>query len=282
MRIIRSGVCLWAPRQSAMKLMLVPWLEMLNLFVENPQYKHFLCGMTHDNGYARILNQYSDKSNKITLLDAGPSANELRHLQFNRWTLPSVFRSNHFLRRQVEYPSQTAESQATEAASSTGSNSNLSMPMQSGTMHNTQNAGRNEIWLNASGARIDAPPRGGFPPKAKSTLEKRIKSSSVTLCPAHYLSSCLNSECALTHSVQLSEDEKAALRYKMRTFLCKEGSSCRSFDCFWSHVCPFNVNCHWGLGCKFSAYHGIDRAVHTRLQPPSTPVVEPAALVSDI
>ena len=244
---------------------------MLHLFIENPQYKHFLCGITHDNGYARTLNQYSDQSSKIILLDAGPSAKELRYSQFNRWTLPSVFRSNLFPQRQVEYATQSSEGQATETASSTGLDNHPSMPIWPGTTHNP------EIWLNANGARIDAPLRGGFPPKAKVALEKRINSSGVALCFKYYLSTCLDPQCALNHSLLLTQDEKAALRYKTRTSLCKDGSSCRSFDCFWSHICPFDTNCHWGLGCKFSAYHGIDRVVHKRLQPPLTPIVKPPA-----
>ena len=252
---------------------------MLNLFIDSPQHKHFLCGITHDNGYARILTQYSDKINRITLLEAGPSANEFRNLKFDKWSFPSVFRQHHFPRRYVEYGSQTAEPQATEAATSTGSENGSPLPTQLSNTQDSHTEVKNEIWLNENGARIDAPRT--YSNKAKKTLDKRLKSRGITLCNAHYLGTCPNSQCALSHSEQLSRDELAVLRYRARILPCYDGLSCRSYDCFYGHTCPYDGNCTFGQKCKFFAYHGVDRVVKSKLQQQPTLVAEPSAPIVD-
>ena len=253
--------------------------EMLRLFIDSPQYKHFLCGITHDSSYARVLNQYSDRLDRITFLKAGSLARELRHLKFGKWSFPSVFRQDHLSPKDVKNVSQTAKSQTSDATSSDGSGKPSSDAANEHYVRRPRPVGRIEMRVNEHGARIDAP--RSCPYKTKKALKKRLKSGGIKLCYAYHLSTCFDPHCAYSHSEELSQDETAALLYKVRTMRCPDGSSCHSFDCFKGHVCPYDENCRKGPKCKFATYHGIAKTPSTTIERRSTPVISPLTPLSD-
>ncbi|KAF2651412.1 hypothetical protein K491DRAFT_90377 [Lophiostoma macrostomum CBS 122681] len=70
-------------------------IESLKLYVGNSHCRHILFGCSHDNGYARILENYATEEvymDQITLLEGAPFEKELRVLPFRTTKFPGLFR----------------------------------------------------------------------------------------------------------------------------------------------------------------------------------------------
>lgn len=70
--------------------------ESFKLFSEYPQCRRLLLGCSHDNGYARLLEEYADQEalrNKVILLEGVPFEKELVSLPYKTDKFPGVFRS---------------------------------------------------------------------------------------------------------------------------------------------------------------------------------------------
>ena len=237
---------------------------MPQLFINNPQYKHFLCGFTHDNGYVRNIKPYSDRAKQIALLEAGPSALEFRDLPFEKWSFPSVFRSQLFAQQ-----GSLKQSRVIKAARATDSKDSQGQPAGTASAKSTKGAkapGKKEILLNKKGQRVDPPFLEEVSSETKKALDQREEETGSKWYYDHYLGSCTRPSCPKIHQEQPADDQPLALRYKARILVCPKGSQCRSFDCFRSQMCTFS-DCGRGTGCRFRGLHNVDEKVEQTIVP---------------
>ena len=112
------------------------------------------------------------------------------------------------------------------------------------------------VLLNANDERIDDP-LGKLDPEAERSLKKRTEEAR-PCHDFHLRGTCYTSCCAYSHEPRLTPQETIALRHRARRLPCSRGSSCRSGDCWYGHMCP-QVNCYLPNTCRFRAFHDIDR-----------------------
>ena len=67
------------------------------------------------------------------------------------------------------------------------------------------------------------------------------------------------------HDERLDQQEILVLKHKMRKKVCFGGSWCRSFDCYYDHVCPY-PQCYYGSNCQFKFVHQVDGIVVSVVQ----------------
>ena len=71
------------------------FIDSLKLYVGDSHCRHILFGCSHDNGYARVLEDYATEDvymDRITLLQGAPFEKELRVLPFRTTKFPGLFR----------------------------------------------------------------------------------------------------------------------------------------------------------------------------------------------
>lgn len=88
--------------------------ENFKLYLGNPQCQQILLGVSHDNGYATLLEEHASneaRSSRITLLEGVPFARELGDLKrsFRTTNFPGLFRSSKIDIRRIN-PSAPATS----------------------------------------------------------------------------------------------------------------------------------------------------------------------------
>lgn len=77
--------------------------------------------------------------------------------------------------------------------------------------------------------------------------------------------------CAFAHLSDLSRGEIYAQARRIRLTRCVTGSACRSFQCFYGHVCPYGADCTKGNKCHFKKVHDKDTtAVAVLIYAPGT------------
>ncbi|KAK4638927.1 hypothetical protein QC761_703310 [Podospora bellae-mahoneyi] len=268
--------------------------KLFEMMEKNIQCKFLALAGCHDNGYATFLESYRNNP-KIRLLETTPAAADFRNCHFDRFSIPTVFRSEAVpskpgssrpvtnklatvtTQAMMNSPSPKPPSPALTTAfrpkpaeaTSNGGNSYAAIgkaaPSQtfsivSSKKKNTQQA---FILFNRDDERVDAPlPKAD--PLVVKRMEEQAKAIGANFCNRYHLSpngtGCkAGDNCSYYHSeTKLSKQEILALKHKTRKIVCNNGSICDDFSCNLGHHCQSPVGCYFGSECRFSKFHGMD------------------------
>lgn len=224
---------------------------------------------------------------RITLLKTLEFEVETALKSFNIVKFPSVFKStNDFAFKPEpslgEYQAhqdltEDSESSTVQDGPDVGQSSNSSIsdkppnpqpkgissegaPRLSVKKSSTWNPHRAIVLLNLNDERIDAA-LGKVDPEAERSLKKRSEHGR-PCHDFHIRGVCYTVTCPYSHEPRLSPQETLALRNRARLLPCIRGSSCRSAECWYGHMCP-QEDCHLPSTCRFLSFHGMDRTAVT-------------------
>ncbi|SLM38344.1 Zinc finger, CCCH-type [Lasallia pustulata] len=268
--------------------------EIFKLHLYDCHCRHIFFGCSHDNGYARLLEEtQADRPvlERITLLEGVPFEKELAGLksQYKSAKIESLFRSTKINVYQQPYYQQPTAPQAlpapyqspyqpgaarTPSASTTSSSMN---PMASSwastaistpphvtspppTPKPTASKTTNEIPRNRYGQRVD--------PYMEYDKNEVKRVQKIHMCNVHYLRhDCpYGDECTHDHFYSPNKNELKTLKYVARMTPCRFGTDCDDAKCIYGHRCPSGIegrkDCRFGENCRFDRdMHGIDMNV---------------------
>lgn len=224
------------------------------MFVENRHCRHIVFGGCHDNGYVPFLDPYSKRALHITLLETAAPGREFKSLQFKTSRFPLVFSS-----RVVPAKHPTAaiplNNKSYASTISNGEEISTATIQAAGLLWND---GKRTISLNSKGQRLD-PKLAKYQHKAAVYLKQREMQE--TLCYDYHLTKKCKGPCTFSHE-PIAPEQILVLRHWKRKMPCDQKAQCRSFDCYYGHVCPYpSKDCHKGSKCPFDALHDIDPIV---------------------
>ncbi|EEP83006.1 predicted protein [Uncinocarpus reesii 1704] len=272
-----------------------PSLEYFKLNLYNCHCHQIFLGCSHDNGYARILEDLlADRElvGRISLVEGVPFEKELASIK-------SSYRVTKFdaLFRDSKVPSSIGPSleswMGTVRSLPTGAHPRPTSPYPSNNGRarvnsNSSGAPNPQTWASATAAAASAPltdltvsskpstpsprvvernkygqrvDRLDFKTVPKDEL-KRVKK--LKLCNQYFLlGECPNISCYHTHDYKLSKNERIILQAVARMTPCHFGTDCDDPGCIYGHRCPQSEvgkkDCYWGENCRFDiSEHGID------------------------
>ncbi|KAI9760891.1 MAG: hypothetical protein M4579_001392 [Chaenotheca gracillima] len=254
--------------------------EVFKLHLYDCHCRQILFGCSHDNGYARLLEEFTTDegcSSRITLLEGVPFERELislkRHFKHTRFD--SLFRSSKIeLQRPIQatpsLPARALSNGPTATAStpltwaSTAATFTASTPPQ--TPHPTSQTSSDPhtpgILQNKYGQRIDSDTKYD---KADMARVKGLK-----MCNVHVLrNDCpFGSSCVHGHEYKPTASELATLRHIARQQPCRFGTACEDAKCMYGHRCLGNpCSFVYNGGCRFpTEMHGVDTQVVKRVR----------------
>ena len=253
--------------------------------------RQILFGCSHDNGYARLLEDIADSTilDNITLLEGVPFEKELAQLRSKYQTtrFEGLFRTskiNVYPKNQLDFtarprtngsPLSSSDLQSQQQPSQKSSSLPRQPPASPVVSHTL-----NPLASTWATAAMTAPlPTASSPPisqplhnpkqqvlrnrygqrldpivKYDPNELKRIKT--LKLCNIHYLrKDCPFDPCEHDHNYKLNKNELATLRFLSRFIPCHFGSECDDISCIHGHVCPNGVDgrkdCRFGDTCRF-------------------------------
>lgn len=249
-----------------------------------------LLGCSHDNGYARLLEEtMADRElmGRISLIEGVPFERELASIKesYRVTKFENLFRDKKITTAApwdvwgVGSHTQPIYSSASSAANQPDAHLARAASNSSGSATSTwatttaAMANANFTDLTASKPSTPAPPsvernkygqrvdRVDFKaiPKDELNRVKKLK-----LCNLHFLlGECPNLNCYHTHDYKLSKNERWILQAVARMTPCHFGTECDDAGCIYGHRCPQSEigrkDCYWGSNCRFdTAQHGID------------------------
>jgi hypothetical protein len=224
--------------------------------VKNPTCCHIVFGACHDNGYVRMLEDFTEDGalvTRITLLHSFSVGKEFRTLPFQSTTM-DIFRTYLPAPPEVQTPnSGRKDSMMATSHDSTGVTwaSLAKSDSSSNKDKKSKTAPYEQVRVNAVGERIDAPlPK---PPQAAVTSwNHKIKVVNMRYCRLYQLIRNCSGGCGYSHG-PLSDDEKLVYRSHLRLEVCRTGLDCRDAKCVYGHNCSCKKQ-----SCKFSKeMHGI-------------------------
>ncbi|KAH8696668.1 CCCH zinc finger protein [Talaromyces proteolyticus] len=259
----------------------------LNLY--NCHCHQIFLGCSHDNGYARLLEETIadiELLGRISLVEGIPFERELESIKnsYRVTQFPDLFRTTKIVVKTplkthtaMLSPHPTGATLTRTSTNTSSSSSNTPISSSSWASVTALNPGDVTLQLNKPsspaptsepvvqrnkvGQRID---RMDFKNLSKDELN-RVKK--MKLCNLFFLlGSCPNTNCYHDHDHKLTRDEKEVLRAVARMTPCHFGMSCEDPKCIYGHRCPQSEvgkkDCHWGSNCRFEpAQHGIDLTV---------------------
>lgn len=238
-------------------------------------------GCSHDNGYARVLEDVqSDASSLLSLLEGVPFEREIENLRlhFRATKFENLFRDRKINVEQYVQQQQTFQSLAASVRT-------VSPSAADPVSVNISTASIPQTWASAATALVASPPHTPAPSQAQlpaiarnrhgeridSELKydrfdvKRVKA--IKMCNVHFLrGECeYATSCTHSHSYKPSKSELATLKYVVRLAPCRMGHDCDDPKCMYGHHCPSGDPCSMGENCRFSdEKHNIDmRAVRS-------------------
>ncbi|EON70086.1 hypothetical protein W97_09352 [Coniosporium apollinis CBS 100218] len=265
--------------------------ETFKLYLYDFHCHHILFGCSHDNGYARLLEEYTTDQgfvSRITLLEGVPFEKELVTLPFMTKKFENLFRSQitpfappglgttplygnpisnqAFPLRPTKEPSTPTLATTWAAAVQKPAPSPSLTPAAplKATTASTLALTPTAILHNRKGQRVDPAVRNYD--KEEVSRVKRLK-----MCNVHFLRrDCpFGSACTHRHDYKPTATELQTLRLVARMAPCDYGSACQDVKCIYGHVCPApqkkgmgGKGCIFGETCKFPMeLHGIDLEV---------------------
>jgi hypothetical protein len=203
---------------------------------------HVLFGASADNGYARLLGQYSandDLAKRITLLKGPPFAPELAVLspKFKTESFSSVFRVTKLPNRYAPFsttlPPQTRTPAATNYASAAAKAPPSPPPETKSTPSDLKKAQKPKAAFNSAGERVDLPI--SVSQREVSALKQR------KMCNYwHLTGDCYSPDCPHEHGTRLTGKDLDTLRYIARLTPCVT-LRCVDEDCFYGHTTQMNL-----------------------------------------
>ncbi|KAI9890944.1 MAG: hypothetical protein M1814_003445 [Vezdaea aestivalis] len=252
--------------------------EQFKLNVYDCHCKQILFGCSHDNGYARVLEEYtSDVAavGRVALLRGVPFEREIARLQehFKTMGFEGLFRETklvvHSPINRSQAPAVVSQLVAPIITRSVSTNSNgsatsgayaaaaaLPPPPKSATPPlSAQTAGPLSVPRNRYGQRID--------PVLQYDRNTIKQVRGLKLCNSHFLrGDCPYDPCSHDHFYKPSKAETNTLRYIARMAPCRHGSACSDVRCIYGHCCPAGDPCAFGDSCRFpDDMHNMDTNV---------------------
>ncbi|MCJ1339697.1 hypothetical protein MMC09_004987 [Bachmanniomyces sp. S44760] len=266
--------------------------ELFKLYLHNSHCRHILFGCSHDNGYARLLEDISDRPviDSVTLLEGVPFERELAALKskYETTRFNGLFRTS----KVNMYPQY---SQGLAPPTSQSQSSSYQSPYQNLTQRSSTSATLNpaaNTWANAaiaappthmasppptpkpqsSSARIHGIQRNRFgervDPIMKYDKEEVNRVRKIKMCNVHFLrGDCpYGDECTHTHFYKPNKNEIQTLKFVARGTPCRFGTACDDEKCIYGHNCPVAKpgakECIFGDNCRFDKdMHGVDSKV---------------------
>ncbi|KAL9137811.1 MAG: hypothetical protein Q9175_000983 [Cornicularia normoerica] len=275
--------------------------EIFKLHLYDSHCRRILFGCSHDNGYARLLEDVADISirHRITLLEGVPFERELSQLKSTYQTtrFEALFRTTKINIYNQQYPQPLGlppPGLPPPQVQQTMGLPPYQSPYQPGiarTISASPSAPLNPAAPTWASTAMTAPSQMASPPPTpqptanvtKQVLRnrygqridpivsydpnevKRIKK--LKMCNVHFLrGDCPYDPCTHDHFYKPNKNEMATLKYVSRMTPCKFGSDCDDLKCIYGHRCPNDVegkkDCRWGENCRFEReLHGLDRAI---------------------
>jgi len=208
----------------------------LKWHIDNYNCRSIILGVSHDNGYARVLDliatDHREMMNKIVLLEGPPFARELEALPFEKIKYADVFNPEKFDAYQIPrsapavgpppglLPSQMKVYNPIAPPSSYAAAVNTTPPSPPSS--------------KSSPALQKATPV--FSETAIKDAVRRIKSLQPKPCNNHYLKGeCTWDECRFKHDYKLKPDELQAMKKLAGLKPCNYGKDCINEKCYYNH-----------------------------------------------
>jgi len=218
-----------------------------------------ILGVSHDNGYARILSSIladGEDHSRISLVEGVPFGREFNSLPFSRIIWSDLFLSkkvdawipDFVLRQQKQHQWQRADRDKARAGGRDATGSQFEF-------HPTPES--------AHGPNLPPPPpyeniptserkRGKThpPPIPRPPLPLLHRVHRDSPCWNHYLGlGCpFPDRCGHSHVRVLSADEMTALRFIAQGFRCQQGHKCKNPTCYYGHRCQVTGVCNGNCG----------------------------------
>lgn len=235
--------------------------EIFKLHLNNCHCRHILFGCSHDNGYARLLEDVADTpvTDRITLLEGVPFERELNLLKskYETTKFGGIFRTTKINAYQQQHHQQQQQQYLTLSQPTPPESRTPSAPSTSGPSINfTSQAGTS--WATtaiSSTARLASPPptpqplatasitipRNRYGQRIDPLLKydhndvKRVKE--LHMCNVHFLrGDCPYAEgCSHVHNYKPNKNELQTLKYIARLTPCRFGSECDEIKCIYGH-----------------------------------------------
>lgn len=260
--------------------------ESFKLHLYNCHCHQIFLGCSHDNGYARLLEDIlADRElvGRISLIEGVPFERELESIKsdYRVTKFPDLFRSSKITPAPWKGAALSALSPNQNPASltrtSTGTSSSNSASQSWASLTASSSPGGDFNLVTSSKPSSPAPPpqpkvvernkygqrvdRIDFKSIPKDELN-RIKK--MKLCNLHFLlGECPNVNCHHDHSYKITKNELVILQAVARMTPCHFGLDCDDPKCIYGHRCPQSEvgkkDCFWGANCRFDrSAHGID------------------------
>ena len=235
-------------------------VEVFEVYVRNIQCKHIIFGGSADNGYARLLSQYTEDgvADHITMLEGPPFAQELAQIvhKFRHCTFEGVIRDTKLPNRRVSFSTTISRSTSPKTPSYA-----VTVASVKSELHNeaaqpkVSRPATGMVARNRQGQRVDVP--------IKTTTAARNSIKGHKFCYEYYLiDKCQYPRCSYEHDAPLDAAQKNALRIVLRQSACLSGLDCGNPDCLFGHRCPADSACNGGKKCKFAPeMHNVDTKV---------------------
>ena len=240
-------------------------LEIFKLHLYDCHCRHILFGCSHDNGYARLLEDVADRQNldRVTLLEGVPFERELAMLKakYDTKCFQGLFRTAKVTVQPQLYAQQQQQPQINSMAPPPPRYQSpyqpivaLSSPAQNSSIMNPMAAS----WATAATpapAHLASPPPTPqpTPPTSKVIPRNRYgqrvdpvinydkmeiqRVKKIKMCNVHYLrKDCpYGNNCTHDHSYAPNKNELQTLRYVARMTPCKFGTECDDIMCMYGH-----------------------------------------------
>lgn len=205
----------------------------LEWHLKNYNCRKIILGVSHDNGYARILKKYENEPEilqKIQLLEGPPFGRELEALHgFTRIKYEDVFSSEKFDVYQQRSPvlplaspiSPIAKAPVTSYAAAVNAAPTITPPSSTG--HGSPRPSKAQLQFSES--------------QIQEAIRK-IKRLQPRPCNNHYLKGECNygdDECTFGHKYPLKQEELQAMRRLALQKPCNFGRDCINEKCYYSH-----------------------------------------------
>jgi hypothetical protein len=280
---------------SVMLIVSIEISELFRLNLYNCHCHQLFLGCSHDNGYARLLEETLadvELLGRISLIEGVPFERELASLKasYRVTQFTDLFRNS-----KITTPIYPAASRSPNpppphnSVSSTRSSTNNSsvasaMPSNSDGVQNSSSwaslaaSNPGDLTLQSEKAAVSQPSatidRNKYgqridPVELKSVPRDELnRLKKMKLCNYHHLmGNCPNiNKCTHDHTVKLTKSERTILQAIARTTPCHNGSGCDEPTCIYGHRCPWSEpnskECPWGNACRFDrSQHGLDTKI---------------------
>lgn len=263
-------------------------IENFKLHLYNCHCHQIFLGCSHDNGYARLLEEtLADRelTGRISLIEGAPFERELESIKssYRVTKFADLFRTSKIVTHATNLKGTTLSaplavrspnppattltrtSTNTTSSSATATTSWASISATPGDVKISASKPSTPVPTverNKYGQRIDRLDLKNIPKEELNRVKK------MKLCNVHFLlGECPNDEnCYHDHTHKLTKSERVILQAIARMTPCHYGPDCDDPKCIYGHRCPQSEvgkkECFWGSNCRFdTSAHGIDTQV---------------------